>query len=61
MYNKPGIKNYNFWRKTRIMKTKVGRPPKYDEDTKVVGFRIPISAEEEIKEIVNNFLVKLEK
>ena len=41
--------------------TKVGRPPKYDEDTKVVGFRIPISCEKELKEIVNNFLVKLEK
>ena len=41
--------------------TKVGRPPKYFENTKVVGFRIPISVEKELKEIVNNFLVKLEK
>lgn len=39
----------------------VGRPSKYGEDTKVIGFRIPISAEEKIREIVNNFLVKLEK
>lgn len=39
----------------------VGRPGKYNEDTKVIGFRVPISAEEKIREIVNNFLVKLEK
>ena len=39
----------------------VGRPEKYNERTKVIGFRIPISAEEKLREIVSNFLVKLEK
>lgn len=38
-----------------------GRPLKYDEPTKIVGFRVPISVEEKLREIVNNFLVKLEK
>lgn len=42
-------------------KNTVGRPEKYNERTKVVGFRIPISAEKQLREIVNNFLVKLEK
>ena len=37
----------------------VGRPLAYDEETKPVSFRVPLSHVEEIKEIVNKELVKL--
>ena len=37
----------------------VGRPLSYNEETKVVSFRIPKSAIKEIKETVNNRLEKL--
>ena len=37
----------------------VGRPLTYDEETKVISFRVPLSAIEEIKESVNNQLEKL--
>ena len=37
----------------------VGRPLTYDEETKVVSFRIPLSAIKEIKELVSNQLEKL--
>lgn len=39
----------------------VGRPDKYGEPTKVVSFRVPESHLIEIKELVNQHLVKLEK
>lgn len=39
----------------------VGRPDKYGEPTKVVSFRVPESYLIEIKELVNQHLVKLEK
>lgn len=39
----------------------VGRPAKYDEITKVIAFRIPMSCEDNIRELVANFLIKLEK
>lgn len=39
----------------------VGRPDKYGEPTKVVSFRVPLSYLAEIKEVVNQHLVKLEK
>lgn len=39
----------------------VGRPDKYGEPTKVVSFRVPLSYLAEIKELVNQHLVKLEK
>ena len=39
----------------------VGRPQRYDEVTKVIAFRIPLSAEVSIRELVNQFLIKLEK
>ena len=39
----------------------VGRPQRYDEQTKVIAFRVPISKEDNIKELVNKFLIKLEK
>ena len=37
----------------------VGRPLAYDEETKVVSFRVPKSAIKEIKESVSNQLEKL--
>lgn len=37
----------------------VGRPLAYDEETKVIAFRVPKSAIKEIKETVNNQLEKL--
>ena len=44
-----------------LEKVKVlGRPPKYEEETKVVSFRIPFSAEEKVKETVKELLTKLE-
>ena len=39
----------------------VGRPDKYGEPTKVVSFRVPIGEESNIKQLVNQHLVKLEK
>lgn len=42
-------------------KTNVGRPDKYGEPTKVVSFRVPINHLIEIKQLVNQHLVKLEK
>lgn len=39
----------------------VGRPLKYETETKVVSFRVPESYLIEIKELVNQHLVKLEK
>ena len=39
----------------------VGRPLKYETETKVVSFRVPLSYLAEIKEVVNKHLVKLEK
>ena len=37
----------------------VGRPLAYDEETKVIAFRVPKSAIKEIKEIISNQLEKL--
>ena len=37
----------------------VGRPLIYQEETKVVSFRIPKSAIKEVKEIISNHLEKL--
>ena len=37
----------------------VGRPLIYQEETKVIAFRVPKSAIKEIKETVNNQLEKL--
>ena len=37
----------------------VGRPLIYQEETKVIAFRVPKSAIKEIKETVNNRLEKL--
>ena len=37
----------------------VGRPLAYDEETKVIAFRVPKSAIKEMKETVNNQLEKL--
>ena len=37
----------------------VGRPLTYDEETKVISFRVPLSAIKEIKESVSNQLEKL--
>lgn len=37
----------------------VGRPLKYETETKVVSFRVPINHLIEIKETVNNRLEKL--
>ena len=37
----------------------VGRPLIYQEETKVVSFRVPKSAIKEIKEIISNHLEKL--
>ena len=39
----------------------VGRPLKYETETKVVSFRVPINNLIEIKELINQHLVKLEK
>ena len=39
----------------------VGRPLKYETETKVVSFRVPIGEESNIKRLVNQHLVKLEK
>ena len=39
----------------------VGRPLKYETETKVVSFRVPINHVIEIKQLVNQHLVKLEK
>lgn len=39
----------------------VGRPEKYNEKTKVIAFRLPLSSIDLIKEVVNGLLVKLEK
>ena len=39
----------------------VGRPQRYDEVTKVIAFRIPLSSENNIRELVTQFLIKLEK
>ena len=39
----------------------VGRPDKYGEPTKVVSFRVPESHLIEIKQLVNQHLVKLER
>ena len=39
----------------------VGRPQRYDEATKVIAFRVPLSAEDNIRELVTQFLIKLEK
>lgn len=37
----------------------VGRPLAYDEETKPVSFRVPLSAIEGVKELVSNHLEKL--
>ena len=37
----------------------VGRPLIYQEETKVIAFRVPKSAIKEIKEIISNHLEKL--
>jgi hypothetical protein len=37
----------------------VGRPLAYDEETKVIAFRVPLSAIKEVKEIISNHLEKL--
>ena len=37
----------------------VGRPLAYDEETKVIAFRVPKSAIKKIKEIISNHLEKL--
>ena len=37
----------------------VGRPLIYQEETKVVSFRVPKSAIKEVKEIISNHLEKL--
>jgi hypothetical protein len=39
----------------------VGRPDKYGEPTKVASFRVPESYLVEFKELVNQYLIKLEK
>lgn len=36
-----------------------GRKPKYNEPTKVIGFRVPISKASEIKKAVNNIIHSL--
>ena len=37
----------------------VGRPLAYEEQTKVVSVRVPLSAIKEVKEIISNHLEKL--
>jgi hypothetical protein len=37
----------------------VGRPLSYNEETKVIAFRVPLSAIKEVKEIISNHLEKL--
>lgn len=42
-------------------KKEIGRPLKYNEETKVIAFRVPVSCESSIREVVNKILIKLEK
>lgn len=42
-----------------MRETSVGRPLKFNEETKVVGFRVPLSAEKTIREMVNKHLNEL--
>ena len=39
----------------------VGRPLKYETETKVVSFRMPIEEESNVRKLVNQHLIKLEK
>jgi hypothetical protein len=44
----------------RKNKNGAGRPSRWGEETKTVAFRIPISAEIEIKQFVKNVLIQKE-
>jgi hypothetical protein len=42
-------------------KKEVGRPQKYKEETEVYSERVPKSEKDNIKKIVREYLIKLEK
>lgn len=42
-------------------KTLVGRPQKYNEQTKIIAFRIPISETENVRDLMSKYLITLEK